>query len=153
MWIYYAIILFIAILGADQFSKFWIVNNIKTLSEHEFIPDFLSITNVKNTGAAWSMFTGSRGFFVIIGIVAIAIAGYYLWKCRYDFGYETAITLFIAGACGNLISRIVHGYVIDMIQTDFINFPIFNVADSALTVGVILLMILIGFNKPLRKRD
>ncbi|XIF20221.1 MAG: signal peptidase II [Acetilactobacillus jinshanensis] len=99
------------------------------------------------------MMPGKRWLFVLIGIIAIAIAGYYLWKCRYDVGYETAITLFIAGASGNLVSRILQGSVTDMIQTDFINFPVFNIADSSLTVGVILLMILMGFNKRLKKRD
>lgn len=153
MWIYYSIFLFLVILMGDQGSKLWVAHQIKPLGERNFVPGLLSLTNVKNNGAAWSMMSGNRYLFIMIGIIALIIAGYYLWQCRFDFGYEIAITLFISGAVGNLISRIFVGSVTDMFQTEFINFPVFNVADSSLTIGVILLMILIGFNKPLKKRD
>ena len=152
MWIYYSISLLIVLLGADQGLKAMVATRVATFSSRSLIPGILSITNVKNTGAAWSLLSGQRGFFVVIGVAALAIAGYYLWKCRFDFWYETAITLFAAGALGNLISRVVYGSVVDMFQTDFMNFPVFNLADTELTVGVALLMLLIGSNRELRNR-
>ena len=67
--------------------------------------------------------------------------GYLLWRLRTHRLYEFGIVLMIAGTLGNFIDRLRIGYVVDMFQLDFINFPIFNFADSCLTVGVILILI------------
>jgi signal peptidase II len=73
--------------------------------------------------------------------VALVIMGYLLWRLRGKWAYEVGISLMIAGTLGNFIDRVRLGYVVDMFQLDFINFPIFNFADSCLTIGVIFILI------------
>lgn len=130
------------IVGADQFVKYWIVSNIDLGEVRGFIPNILSITHIRNTGAAWSILEGQMWFFYIITTVAVVVAVYLLWKNLHSSKWMTiGISLILAGALGNFIDRIRLGYVVDMFKTDFMNFPIFNVADSALVIGVILVFI------------
>lgn len=80
-------------------------------------------------------------FFYLISVIALIVMGYLLWRLRGKWLYEVGISLMIAGTLGNFIDRLRIGYVVDMFQLDFINFPIFNFADSCLTVGVIFILI------------
>ncbi|OFI47734.1 signal peptidase II [Floricoccus penangensis] len=140
------LVLLIIILGvaADQFVKFWTVKNIPLGDSIPFIKNILSLTHLQNTGAAWSMFEGKQWFFTIITAIALVVGTYYLVKnINKNNGISYSIALIIAGTLGNFIDRVRLGYVVDMFQLDFINFPIFNVADSFLTVGLILIYICI----------
>ena len=125
----------------DQQIKSVVVRQIALGATKTVVPGLLSLTNLHNNGAAWSILQGKLGFFYLISIVALGVMVYLLWRLRTHRLYEFGIVLMIAGTLGNFIDRIRIGYVVDMFQLDFINFPIFNFADSCLTVGVILILI------------
>ena len=131
----------IILIIADQGLKFWISVNIKLGTSQVILPNVLALTNVRNDGAAWSVLSGQQWFFTVITIVALGMMGYFFWKLRNDNLYMSAISLLIAGTLGNFIDRIRLGYVVDMFETLFMNFPIFNVADMCLTFGVIIVII------------
>lgn len=139
MWLYIPMIIILII--ADQGLKFWISTNIKLGTSQVILPNVLVLTNVRNDGAAWSVLSGQQWFFTVITIVALGMMGYFFWKLRNDNLYMSAISLLIAGTLGNFIDRIRLGYVVDMFETLFMNFPIFNVADMCLTFGVIIVII------------
>lgn len=139
MWLYIPMIIILII--ADQGLKFWISVNIKLGTSRVILPNVLALTNVRNDGAAWSVLSGQQWFFTVITIVALGLMGYFFWKLRSDNLYMLAISLLIAGTLGNFIDRIRLGYVVDMFETLFMNFPIFNVADMCLTFGVIIVII------------
>ena len=129
------------VLGLDQWVKWEVNTHIALNTTVNFIPHFLSLSNVRNSGAAWSMFSGHRSMFIIIAIGALIIMTILLIKNKSDKLFALSLTLMIGGTLGNFIDRLRLGYVIDMFTFDFINFPIFNVADCALTIGVVLLLI------------
>lgn len=132
------------IIGLDQWFKFWIVGNFNLGDGQQVIPNVLSLTYIHNTGGAFSLLEGQRVFFIIITVVAVAAGIYYLAKHLHESKWLTiGISLFLAGAVGNFIDRLRLGYVVDMFQLDFINFPIFNIADMALVIGVAMIFIYI----------
>ncbi|KRN88845.1 signal peptidase II [Ligilactobacillus ceti] len=135
------LILMAVIVAIDQFVKYYVVTHIALNTAVNAIPHFLSLAYIRNYGAAWSILIGQRWFFFIISIVALVILGYAFKRKHQNILYAVSISLMIGGTIGNFIDRIHLGYVIDMFQLEFINFPIFNVADCALTVGVIILLI------------
>lgn len=139
MWLYIPMIIILII--ADQGLKFWISVNIKLGTSQVILPNVLALTNVRNDGAAWSVLSGQQWFFTVITIVALGLMGYFFWKLKNDNLYMLSISLLIAGTLGNFIDRIRLGYVVDMFETLFMNFPIFNVADMCLTFGVIIVII------------
>lgn len=129
------------IFGLDQFVKYLVVTHIKLNTTVSFIPHFLSLSNVRNNGAAWSILQGQQLLLFVITIAALAVMLILLKKNRNDRLFAWALTLMIGGTLGNFFDRLRLGYVVDMFTLDFMNFPIFNVADCALTIGVILLII------------
>ena len=140
MIIYYIIAaIFICI---DQLVKYLTVQNIPLQKTVEVVPDVLSLTYYQNTGAAWSILEGQMWFFYIVTLIVIGVIIYYLHTHgRQSKLFSTALSLLLAGAVGNLIDRLFHQFVVDMFKLEFIQFPIFNVADSALTIGVALMII------------
>ena len=139
-----------AIVVADQLSKAWVVENIALHSRMEVIPGLFHFSYVQNTGAAFSSFQGQRWLFAVIFLIFTAAIIWEFSKKRMGFSTfdRWCIAAVFAGGLGNMIDRIRLGYVVDMIAVDFINFPVFNVADCFITCGCIALMIsLIFFNK------
>lgn len=134
------VILIILLIVLDQLSKYWISNNIKINDSFSIIDGIVSITNIKNYGAAWSIFQGQKIFLFFTSIIALFIFIYYLIKKINKLSYLISLTLAISGTIGNFIDRIRLGYVTDMIQLDFINFPIFNFADSCMVIGMLILV-------------
>lgn len=132
---------------ADQILKNWIVANIQLGDTEKIWPNFLSLTYIKNDGAAWSSFSGQQWFFLVLTPIVLVVALWFLWKKMAQNWYFIGLTLIIAGALGNFIDRIRQGFVVDMFQTEFINFPIFNIADILLSVGFVLLFIAILTDK------
>jgi signal peptidase II len=113
-----------------------------------FIPGFIDFQLVYNTGAAWGLLDGARGLFLVIAAIAVIAMIVYLLKIpRHATLAILGIGLVAGGAIGNAFDRATEGKVVDFIHTLFIDFPLFNVADSAITVGVILLIIVILFSK------
>lgn len=130
------------LVGLDQWSKYLTVQNISLGETKEFIPGFLSLTHLRNTGAAWSLLEGKMIFFCVITVIVSVVIIYLLIKnYKKSIWYSVGLSFVLAGAIGNFIDRVRLGYVVDMLQTDFMNFPIFNVADSTLVVGVICIFI------------
>ena len=140
--IYLFIILFEVLL--DQFSKQIVTAYLDLYQKVEVIPSFFNLTYVQNYGAGFSILEGQRFLFLFITIVAIIIFSYMLYKGKNShIVYKTSLLLILGGTLGNFIDRIVHTYVVDFL--DFIifgyDFPVFNIADSFITIGVILLLI------------
>lgn len=142
---YYLIMLGIILI--DQYTKILVANQAAMIGHKEIIHNFLYITYVENTGAAWSMLSGKQGFLITISILEIGLLVYFFldFKHKKNKLGATSLALMIAGAIGNLIDRVQLNYVRDFIETYPFNrpFPVFNVADMALTIGVILLAICI----------
>ena len=131
-----------ALIILDQFVKAYVVQNIALGEIKSWIPNLVSLTYLQNRGAAFSMLQNQQWFFAVITLVVMAGAIWYLHKHIEDsFWIVFGLVLIIAGGLGNFIDRISQGFVVDMFHLDFVNFAIFNVADSYLTVGVIVLMI------------
>lgn len=126
---------------ADQGLKNYIVTNFKIGDEHTVIPGILSFTYLQNDGAAWNIFSGQMILFYLISIAAIAVVVYYLFNPKYkNWLFDTGLALVLGGIIGNFIDRLHLKYVIDMLQLDFVQFNIFNIADSAITVGIVLVL-------------
>ena len=147
MYLYFVLALVFAVL--DQLVKFVVVQHISLGEEVSFIPGVFSCLHIRNTGAAWSMFEGQMWFFTIITIVALVVVGYLLFRYWQTNGwlFSLGLSLILGGTLGNYLDRIRLGYVVDMFKLDFINFPIFNLADIELTVGVGLIFIYILFEE------
>ena len=127
----------------DQLLKSWVASSIVLGGSKQLIPGIIELTNLRNSGAAWSIFEGQQTFFTIITIIAIIVVGYFIWQYRKNVPMLIGLSLIMAGTIGNFIDRLRQGYVVDMFETAFINFPIFNIADMCLTIGVIWLIICI----------
>ena len=146
MFIY--LILSILFVIADQVVKMWTVNHFSLHEGMEFMKGIVSILYVRNTGAAWGMFEGKMFFFYLITAVAVGTLLYLMFKEKGKSKLLlTAYSLILAGAVGNFIDRIRLGYVVDMFKFEFIDFPIFNVADICLTIGVIFLFYYVIFKE------
>lgn len=132
------------ILALDQITKFLVVRYMEIGQSIPVIGKYLEITSHRNQGAAWGMFQGQMIFFYLVTVVVLALLVFiYKKEARNNFTAQLAITFLFAGALGNFIDRVLFQEVVDFIDVLIINydFPIFNVADSALTIGVILMII------------
>ena len=131
------------IVAADQFTKFLVLQNIPLHANVDFIPGLLSLTYVRNTGAAFSSFEGAQWLFAVVFVLfTVAIIWEFSGK-RWPFtNFERWLIVAIyGGGVGNMIDRFRFGFVVDMIQTDFMDFPVFNVADCFITCSAILLLL------------
>ena len=136
-------IVIVALIALDQWVKFEIVKNIQLGEVKPFIPKIVSLTYLRNTGAAFSILENQQWLFAVITLVVIGAAIWYLSKhIKGSVWLLSALSLIIAGGIGNFIDRMRQGFVVDMFQLDFINFAIFNVADSYLTIGVLVLIVM-----------
>lgn len=127
----------------DQWIKHTVVATIALGGTHTVVSGLLSLTYIRNDGAAWSMLAGQQWLFIIISLAALVVMIWFFIHYRHNWQYELGIAFMIAGTLGNFYDRLVNGFVVDMFQLDFINFPIFNFADSCLTIGVIWIMIVL----------
>lgn len=128
----------------DQLVKWAVVSNIKLGEVKGFIPSIMSLTYLQNTGAAFSILENQQWLFTIITLLVIGGAIWYLIKnIKGSFWLISGLTLIIAGGLGNFIDRLRQGFVVDMFQVDFINFAVFNVADTYLTFGVLIMLLVI----------
>lgn len=134
----------ILVIALDQVSKIIVAGNA-SLHSLTIIPKFFYITYCENTGMAWSLLSGYQSLLSIIAAIAIGVMIWYIIDKRPDKISTIGLSLMIGGAAGNLIDRLLLGYVRDFL--DFYpfgyNFPVFNIADTALCIGVGLLFIAI----------
>ena len=139
-----SLIVAIVTLIIDQITKKVITATMNIGDSYEVIPHFLNITSHRNNGAAWGILSGKMGFFYIITlIILVVLIIFYIKETKYNVFMQVAISLLFAGALGNFIDRLFNGEVVDFIDTNIFgyDFPIFNVADSSLTIGVIFVII------------
>lgn len=143
------VLIIIAIVLLDQITKLYIASELAYAAQIEVIPGFFSITHRVNTGAAWSVFEGQMTMFYVITVIALVIFGYYFKDIDFKSKkiYSIGISMLIAGTIGNFIDRIRVQGVIDFL--DFIifgyDFPVFNVADVSLNIGIALFIIAVMF--------
>ena len=131
------------IVVADQFTKYLTVANIPLHGHVDVFPGVVCFTYVRNTGAAWSSFEGMIWLFALIFAALTIVIIWEFSKKRLPFTTleRWCIAAIYGGGLGNMIDRLRLGFVVDMIKTEFIEFPVFNVADCFITCGCILLLI------------
>lgn len=131
------------VLGLDQLTKYWVSARLPFGSYgpagYAVIPGFFNLVHVGNTGAAWSMFAGRSA--VLAGLAVATLLAIHFWRRQLGLrepAGQLAFGLLCGGIVGNLVDRLVHGHVIDFIDLHFggYTYPTFNVADSAICVGV-----------------
>ena len=146
----------LGIVALDQWTKFLVVEDIPLYGHVDAIPGLFHFTYVRNTGAAFSAFEGAQWLFAIIFLALTAAVFFEYFKKRQPFTtFERwMIASIYGGGVGNMIDRVRFGYVVDMIEVDFIRFAVFNVADIFITCGCILLILHLAlFNKEFWKDD
>ena len=129
----------------DQFSKIYINLNQNKLLYKDFL--IFKIELVRNYGAAFNIFSGSRLFLTFISVISAIILTYFIFINESRNFNKNGLSFILAGTIGNGIDRIFNGYVIDFIKIKFIEFPIFNIADIAINIGVLFLIISYFKNK------
>ncbi len=139
----FSLILIAVLAVIDQLIKYIVVQNIQLYDVIEVIKfgshRIFSLTHIRNSGAAWSIMAGKSWFLIGLPIVVIALGMYYLYRIRNKSKFEIiTLAVLISGGIGNLIDRIRFKEVVDYIQFNPINFPVFNFADICVVVGGIL---------------
>ena len=134
---YIVLISFLCIL--DQLSKIYINLNIHSLLNKDLY--IFTLDSVRNYGAAFNMFSGSRIFLSLVSIISTIILSYFIFISDNKIINKSGLSFILAGSIGNGIDRILNGYVIDFIKIKFIDFPVFNIADIAINIGVLILII------------
>ncbi|MFC0301490.1 signal peptidase II [Virgibacillus soli] len=142
---YYYYVLAAFIIALDQFTKWLVVQNMDLYEQIPIIDNFFSITSHRNSGAAWGILQNQMVFFYIITVIVIVGVLYFMHKFAKQSKLLTiGLSLVLGGAIGNFIDRLLHQEVVDFLDFKIINynFPIFNVADSSLVIGVGLLIVM-----------
>ncbi len=142
-WVWLSVVVFVV----DQITKYWFDNNLQMYERITVIPDYFSWTLAYNTGAAFSFLAGASGWqrwlFTLIAVVVSVILVVWMKRLKSDETWlAVGLALVLGGALGNLVDRVVFGHVVDFILVHWENrwyFPAFNLADSAITVGAVLL--------------
>ena len=138
----YMLLAVLGITAVDQVTKYLVVEMIPLYGRVDVFPGFISLTYTRNTGAAFSSFEGMQWLFAILFVVFTVAVIWEMWKKTMPFTKleRWCICAIYGGGLGNMIDRVRLGYVVDMIETTFMEFPVFNVADCFITCGCILLI-------------
>jgi len=140
------IILTILLIIADQITKYYTLIKLSPIGSIEVLKGVLSFTYVENRGAAFGILQNARWIFIAVTLITIiAIIGYIIKTKPSCKTLLLSLSLILAGGIGNMIDRIFRGFVVDMIEVTFINYPVFNLADCCVVIGTILLGIYILF--------
>ena len=136
-----------SIVAADQLFKLWVVGNIPLYQQIPAIDGLFHLTYVQNTGAAFSSFQGQLWLFVaIFAVLTVGVIWEFTTKKMGFSSFERwCIAAIYAGGLGNMIDRLRLGYVVDMIEVEFMNFPVFNIADCFITCGCIAMIVSLVF--------
>lgn len=135
-------LLAVALLGLDQWLKAYVTAHIPLGEGQALLPGFVELRTVHNYGAAWSSFSGMRWFLVVVTtLIVLAVLAVLVKKIvRHPLGV-IACSLILSGGLGNIIDRVRLGYVVDMFNFQFMNYPVFNVADICVVSGAVLAVI------------
>ena len=123
----------------DQFSKIYISLNFNKLLNKDLL--VFTIEYVRNYGAAFNILSGNRLFLSFISVISTIILSYFIFIRENELINKFGLSFILAGSIGNGIDRIFNGYVIDFIKIKYIDFPVFNIADIVINIGVLILMI------------
>lgn len=144
IWIWVAL----AVCAADQLSKLLIAANFGVSDRLAVIPGVIDFVCVENTGAAFSLLSSHTWLLGVVSALFCAAIAAYMAKMKFtDKRYVIIGGMLLGGALGNGIDRIFRGYVVDFIEFAFVRFPVFNIADIAITVGAALLVGLVILQK------
>ena len=144
------------VVAADQLAKYVAVACIPLYENRPFIPGLLRLTYVQNTGAAFSTFQGQQWLFALIFVIftGLILREYFKKPLPFTKLERFCIAAIYGGGLANMLDRVRLGYVVDMIETTFMEFPVFNVADCFITCGCVVLMVhLVFFNKAFWKDE
>ena len=145
-----ALIIALIVIALDRWSKLWIIHHIPIGHARTIIPGVFRLTHVLNTGAAFSLFENStspatvRNLLIAFSVFAVIVVLALIWKFGREFSLVSfSLALILGGALGNLYDRLRFSHVVDFLEVHIIHYhwPDFNVADSAIVVGAILLML------------
>lgn len=135
-----------AIVALDQWTKWLVRRDLPLYASKDSILGIFHITHVENTGGAWSMFSGQLWLFIGVMALFVALIIVLIWKQWLKKPFEWwCLAAILGGGIGNLIDRLTNRRVTDMICLDFVNFPVFNVADCFITVGCFALIVYVIF--------
>lgn len=144
-----SVLVILVSVGLDQLTKYFAINNLKDLTDEvPVINKVFGLYYVENKGISFSMLSSKMSLIIIITMIIMLLMVFVLIrtpKTSYFMPFSVVLAVIIGGAAGNMLDRILRGYVVDFIMLDFINFPIFNVADIFVTLGLIILVFLIIF--------
>lgn len=130
------------VIALDQIAKYIVEMNVSPTDIYTIIPHIIDFVYVKNTGAAFSIFSNSTRFLGLISVLfCLAVILYWYLKQPKSKMFCLSLSLLFAGAFGNAIDRVFRGYVVDFIEFSFVKFPVFNIADIAITAGAVVLVI------------
>ncbi len=138
IYVLYTVVILVLV-GCDQLLKSWTVHHLALGESTAFLPGFMQLTRVHNYGAAWSSFSGKTAMLILVTAALMIAVAYLLIRriVRHPLGVAAAV-LILGGGVGNIIDRIVHGYVVDMFDLLLFDYPVFNLADCFVVAGVIL---------------
>lgn len=136
-----------AIAAADQLTKYLVVQNIPLYEKVSLLPGVLGLTHVRNQGAAFSSFQGMQWLFALIfaGFTLAILYEYFKKPMPFTRLERWCVAAIYGGGLGNMIDRVRLGYVVDMLETEFMSFPVFNLADCFISCGCVLLMAHLAF--------
>ena len=135
-----------AIVALDQWTKWLVRRDLPLYASKDSILGIFHITHVENTGGAWSMFSGQLWLFIGVMALFVALIVVLIWKQWLKKPFEWwCLAAILGGGIVNLIDRLTNRRVTDMICLDFVNFPVFNVADCFITVGCFALIVYVIF--------
>jgi signal peptidase II len=138
----------LGILLLDQWTKWLVVSKMRLYESIPVIDGFFYITSHRNRGAAFGILQNQQWLFITITVVVIGFVMVYLWQLKSERPLMSfSFSLILGGAVGNLVDRVRHGEVVDFLHFQFgsYHYPIFNVADSAIVVGVVILLLITLF--------
>ncbi|HHU72650.1 MAG TPA: signal peptidase II [Clostridiales bacterium] len=139
------LIYFLILVSLDLLTKLWAKTTLRSNGPYDIIPSVLKLQYHENSGAVWGILQGKASLLSVFTLIILAALVYVYFQIPKEDKFNLLKLIFVAigaGAVGNMIDRFSYGYVIDFIYFELINFPIFNVADSYITVSSILIIIL-----------
>ena len=138
----------VLLVALDQWLKQWAQDVLMPQGSMAFIPGVLGFRYAENAGAAFGIMQGGRWFFIALTavvLVGIALYEYKLPRTKKNLWVRVPLLLIVSGAAGNFIDRLLFGRVVDMLEFQFVRFPIFNLADVFLVVGTALYIFAVFF--------
>lgn len=142
------LLLFVFLLVLDQITKYLAIERLMGQGKKIIIPKLLSLTYLENTGAVWGIFQDKTAFLIILTSLVFCLVLFFYFRIPMERRYlpiRLTVVFVAAGALGNILDRIRYGYVVDFLNFEFIDFPVFNVADIYITVSVFVILILVLF--------